>query len=544
MAQENSVTGGASPVRGRLTYADLTRTQSFFLPWEQDPWARLRPPFSQEAMRLSLELSHTAYDLRISDWMRAGWTDFNFQVDNKLVGGVSQAPSHGTKQFLYNKWAVYRARAKARQLNPVSQVFSAMRQREQSDTGKAVVMIKPTLDGHYVVAIGFRGTGRRFYDWFSNFRFISEQGIHQGFLQLARQFDANMELISFPETAKELGLEKLTLAHIIAETKQHDSRFRLWLSGHSQGAAIIQVLTYMLINESAVLPENIIGYGFASPMTVMGGIPIDPAAYPLYHILNSDDYITRSGAQMHLGVCLYYPADEDIRKAAYGWRETEMAQSTRSALRVLTRNLKDMPHLIEYGMAYLQALSRMPVDDMIRSVNVMLLRILPLKHIMAITGANQDSLLGFARRRMEKAYLSITGRALDQAAIDSLQLEIESVIQKVGAAEFGHALSEMIFCPHTLRGNEGKRYTPYQYIVLKGVNLLHPAIWQGGDPPKLLWILENVSQSKADQTPGDLPADTLFNRRRMPARRRPVHRRHQGFTSIRSETVHREPPSS
>jgi len=335
MAQEKLAHAEQAPVRGQLTYTDLTRTQPFFQPWDTDPWGRLRPPFSQELLRLSLELSYTAYDLHIGDWMQAGWTDFNFQVDNKLVGGISQAPLRETKQFLYNKWAVYRARAKARQINPVSQMISAMRQREQSDTGKAVVMIKPAYDGRYVVAIGFRGTGTRFYDWFSNFRFSSEQGLHQGFLQLARQFDENMERISFPETAKVLGLEKLTLAHIVAEAKRHDSRFRLWLSGHSQGAAIMQVLTHMLINDSGVLPENLVGYGFASPMTVMGGAQLDPAAYPLYHVLNSDDYVARSGAQMHLGVCLYYPAGDAVRKAAYGWRETENAQAARAALRAL-----------------------------------------------------------------------------------------------------------------------------------------------------------------------------------------------------------------
>ncbi len=536
MAQDKLIQAEQAPVRGRLTYTDLTRTQPFFQSWDTDPWGRLRPPFSQELLRLSLELSYTAYDLRIGDWMQAGWTDFNFQVDNKLLGGISQAPLRDTKQFLYNKWAVYRARASARQLNPVSQVLSAMRQREQSDTGKAVVMIKPAADGRFVVAIGFRGTGTRFYDWFSNFRFSSEQGLHQGFLQLARQFDENAERISFPETAKTLGLEKLTLAHVIAETKRHDSRFRLWFSGHSQGAAIMQVLTHMLINDSSVLPENMVGYGFASPMTVMGSSQLDPAAYPLYHVLNSDDFVARSGAQMHLGICLYYPAGEAVRKAAYGWRETEKAQATRAALRHLTRNINDMPALIEYGMAYMQALSKMPLGEMIGAMNVMRLRILPLKQIMAVTGANQEAMLRYARRRVEKAYISITGHGLDQGRLDRLQAEIETVIRQTGAAEFGQALSEMLLCPHTLRGGLGKTYTPYQYIALKGVSLLHPAIWQNGIKPKLKWVTPEMELglTAPPSMSAELPAAAgLFNRRRQIISRKPIPRRHQGFTSMR-----------
>ena len=536
MAQDKLLQAAKTPVRGRLTYADLTRTQAFFLPWERDPWGRLRPPFSQELMRLSLELAFTAYDLRISDWMQAGWTDFNFQVDNKLVGGVTNAPLRETKQFLYNKWAVYRARANTRQLNPVSQVLSAIRQREQSDTGKAIVMLKPAADGRYVVAIGFRGTGTRFYDWFSNFRFSSEQGLHQGFLQLARQFDENMERISFPETAKALGLEKLTLAHIVAEAKRHDSRFHIWMSGHSQGAAVMQVLTHMLINDSGILPENLVGYGFASPMAVMGGIQVEPWAYPLYHVLNSDDYVARSGAQMHLGVCLYYPAGEALRNAAYGWRETEKAQAARSALRQLTINVNDMPALIEYGMAYMQALSKMPVGEMVNAINVMRLRILPLKQIMAVTGANQEAMLRYARRRVEKAYITITGNPMEQSRLDRLQADIETVMQKTGAAEFGQALSEMLLCPHTLRGGMGKAYTPYQYIALKGVSLLHPAIWQNGIRPRLLWVSPLVETglsalSSASLVP--LSDNSLYNRRLKAASRKPIPQRHHGFTSLR-----------
>ncbi len=538
MAQERTILRLNAPVRGRLTYADLSRTAPFFLPWEQDPWGRLRPPFSQELMRLSLELSHTAQDLRIGDWMRAGWTDFNFQVDNKLLGGVSPAPVSETRQFLYNKWAVHRARASLRQLNPVRQVFSAIRQREQSDTGKAVMMVRAAQDGRYVVAIGFRSTGGRFYDWFSNFRFASENGIHQGFLQLARQFDGNAERVVFPETARALGLEKLALAHILQECRQHDSRFRLWLAGHSQGSAVMQVLTYLLVQESGVLPENIVGYGFASPTVMMGAALQDPAAYPLYHVLNSDDYVPRAGAQMHLGVCLLYPAGEELYRAAYGWRETPEAQKARAAVKKLTRPMVDMPTLIEYGMAYLQTLAGMPMAEMLSALNLIRLRILPIRQVMAVAGTSQQDLLKSVRRRVEKAYRTLTGHDLDQMLLDRLQAEFEAAMQDAGPAEFTRAIGEMLYWPHVLRSSPGKSHSAYQYIALRGVESLHPAIWQSGSPPSMLW-LEPLEEAAAPFAPREtLSLGVLFNRRRPIAPRRPVPRRHQGYSGRRATSLH------
>ena len=534
MAQEKSTLKEQAPVRGRLTYADLSRTSSFFLPWEQDPWGRLRPPFSQELMRLSLELSYTAQDLRIGDWMRAGWTDFNFQVDNKLLGGVSPAPLGDTRQFLYNKWAVYRARASLRQLNPVRQVFSAIRQREQSDTGKAVVMIRAARDGRYVVAIGFRSTGSRFYDWFSNFRFASENGMHQGFLQLARQFDGNAERIVFPETARELGLPNLTLKHILQEARHHDSRFKLWLAGHSQGAAVMQVLTHLFLRESGVLPENMVGYGFASPTVMMGTVLQDPAAYPLYHVLNGDDYVPRAGAQMHLGVCLFYPTGEELRRAVYGWRETQEAQNARAAVKRLTRRMVDMPTLIEYGMAYLQTLAGMPMADMLSALNLIRFRILPIRQMMAVAGTSQQGLLQSVRRRVEKAYRTLTGHVLNQALLDGLQAEFEAAMRDVGPAEFSRAIGEMLYWPHVLKNSPGKSHSAYQYIALRGVSSLHPAIWQSGSPPRRLWLELPEEASVPISVQEMLPLGALLNRRRQIPPRRPLPRRHHGYSGWRT----------
>lgn len=534
MAQMRPDMRTETPVRGRLTYTDLGQTVPFFLPWEPDPWGRLRPPFSLDLLRMSLELSNSAYDLKINDWMQAGWTDFTFQVDNELLSGISNSGVEEPKQFLYNKWAVHKARSQMRQWNPVRQVLGAVRQRQQSDTGKALVMIRPCENGRYVVAIGFRGTGGRIYDWFSNFRFLSENGIHQGFLQLTKQFESNAERITFPETARALGLENLTLSHILEESKSHNSRFVLWLSGHSQGAAVMQVWTHLQIMEGGVLPENIVGYGFASPTVMMGRAVSEPSAYPLYHIINSDDYVSRSGAQIHLGVCLVYPAGEDIRKAAYGWRDTPQAIHERAVVRRLTRRMVDLPSMIESGIAYMQVLESRPLEDVMAALNLLNIRLLPIRQMLSAAGTRTQDVLRFVRRRIIAAYQNLTGRDIDPVLLNSLKAQIESVIDEIGIGPLSKTIGEMMYWPHLLRPGAGKGVSGYQYIVLRGVRDLHPAIWQCGSPPVRLWLEPPMEKASAAPSIADISALVIYNKRLQPAARKTRAQRLKGYSSRRA----------
>ena len=187
-----------------LTGVDLSQTASLLLPWTHDPWGKLRPPLSEEALCMSAELASAAYGMAIEPWVEAGWRDVTIQVDGELTALPPNNP-------LSAEWRKYWVRARLKPVSALGQMLGALRLSSSNNTtGKAVVMLHPTLDGRYVVAVGFMGTGSRFYDWFSNFRMTTQDGMHRGFLELARQFEANEEKISFPETAEELGLEKLT----------------------------------------------------------------------------------------------------------------------------------------------------------------------------------------------------------------------------------------------------------------------------------------------------------------------------------------------
>ena len=43
-----------------LTGVDLSQTASLLLPWTHDPWGKLRPPLSEEALCMSAELASAA----------------------------------------------------------------------------------------------------------------------------------------------------------------------------------------------------------------------------------------------------------------------------------------------------------------------------------------------------------------------------------------------------------------------------------------------------------------------------------------------------
>ena len=98
----------------------------------RDPFNRLRPPFSREAAELSLELASMAYTLDLEPWTEAGWNDFSIQIDDDLQSGLTRGTSADGERMraLINALKVRRAKAALRERNPVSQVMSALRQRE------------------------------------------------------------------------------------------------------------------------------------------------------------------------------------------------------------------------------------------------------------------------------------------------------------------------------------------------------------------------------------------------------------------------------
>lgn len=463
--------------QGPITGCDLSELTSLSGPFVRDPFDRLRPPFSREAAELSLELASMAYTLDLDPWAEAGWNDFSIQIDDTLQSGLTHGTSADGERMraLINALKVRRAKAALRERNPVSQVMSALRQRERSDTIKAVCMMHPLPEGRFLLAIGFMGTGKRFYDWISNFRFTTEEGFHKGFYQLCTYFEQGAESIVFPATAQALGLEKLTLGEVLSEMKSLSSRFRLWMAGHSQGGAVMQVFCHRLMTDWGVLAQNMTGYGFASPTVATGRLVHDPAAYPLYHILNSDDMVPRMGALLHLGLCLEYPADDDFRERCYDLSPLPADVAARLALAPYQRAMVDTPTILMYGTAFFQCLAEEKGEEGLGSLLDRKWAIPAVDRMLQAAGGKAMDLLDRLIENAQNGHAALTGRPMDEQALAALRDRMRPVVHAFPFRRLMGAVLAYCMPPHHLvhRQQDGA----YAVIVKDGLKRLRPFVW-------------------------------------------------------------------
>ena len=467
---------GVKPGRGVVTGHDLDSLGGLRLPFAPGPFYRLRPPPNREALALSLELAAMTYRLDLEPWMAAGWTDISIQIDNTLQSGVTRNESTNTERLhaLVNSWKLYRAKSALHERNPLAQLTGAFRQRERSDTIKAVAMLHKDGPGRYIVALGFMGTGSRFYDWFSNFRLTTEDGFHKGFSQLADFFEESAGRILFPDTAAELGLEALTLGDILREMKSANSRFFLWMSGHSQGGAVMQVFCHRLMYAWGVLPQNMVGYGFASPTVAAGQRIFDPARYPLYHVLNSDDLVPRVGALLHLGLCLQHPADEAFRQASYGWDDPN---SARDAFQALAPKMADTPTFLECCVTLCACLVEEVNEDGLAVLAEKKWAIAPVEKTLAFVGGKSQDILRSFRQYAENAYASLTGHGMEAGRLDLIQESLRPIVKQFTTREILGGLVSLFQPPHRIMREDFQTPGAYSRIVSQHWETLEPFIW-------------------------------------------------------------------
>ena len=460
--------------RGIVTGCDLSDVDCLRFRFRQDPFLRMRPPLCHQAMKLSLELAATAYHLEFASWVDAGWTDISIQIDDTLQSGVTNGDQMHT---FINNWKISRAKSALREWNPFSQIMGALRQREKSDTIKAFVMLRKSEDEKYMVAIGFMGTGKRFYDWFSNLRFNMENGFHKGFAQLVEYFQQQAEHILFPNTAAELGLERLTLRDILTEMQSARSRFFLWMAGHSQGAAVMQIFTHKLITGQGVLPENMVGYGFASPTVATGQSVYDPAGYPLYHIVNSDDMVPRVGALMHLGLCLHYQADEAFHGDCYALSADPSVVSARRALQGFTTQMTDTLSVMEMSVAFCYCLLEEKGEESLSSLMEKKWTIAPIEKALAYAGDKVQEAMKAIVRYMQNGYLSLAGRPMNPMHVAKEKEALRPIVRQYTLRQLFAALGDLSIAPHMIMRGDFKLPGAYSYIVLHGYVQMKPYIW-------------------------------------------------------------------
>ncbi len=463
---------------------------AFRFDYKQDPWGFIRPGFSKDLALLSAELSLSAYDFEMEQWAQAGWVDFTFQVENKVysVDNSVFLDEVGENEKEDMK-TLGKAIAQTRQSGLTKELRGAVRQRESSDTGKVSLMGKKIDHEKYVIAIGFMGTGARAYDWLSNFRFELDEGAHRGFMQLTRHYMSHSTEIYFPEIAQELGLQNLTLFDIINECTKAESRFLLWMSGHSQGAAMMQLWAYLLVKEKKVRLSHIIGYGFASPLVMMGSVSDHPGKYPLYHILNSEDLVQRVGGQVRLGVDRPYIVTDALINKSYGWRKDAQAAKGRECVAQWLSQMVDMPTALEILTAYFQVFFDGGDEEVAGRIRLLPLPFASSKMLTGILQKRTAGLLRFLVRRIERAYQNLTGVSFNKERIDDLKKALSKITQEITFEQAVLALNEILYWPHVLYPKEQTGTSSYLEIVKNSDRLFVQSIWEKGSPPKRKWAL-------------------------------------------------------
>lgn len=461
-------------VFGQVTGCGLADVTPLLAPWIIDNGIS-RPVFSHAAAALSLELASTAYDFRLDDWRQAEWYDISYQVDNTLLTGSSVNGGSGSSlSEAVSDYFQLLARSRVRRANPVTQIRGALRQREGSDTCKAVVMTHRIKENRFVIAIGFMGTGKRLADWLSNLRLEEENGAHQGFFQLAQEFEEQSQRILFPETARALGLDQLTLADIFDECRRADSRFLIWMAGHSQGGAILQLLAYRAI-ESGVCRQNLIGYGFASPSVMYFHTGSDLNTFPLHHLINSDDPTPRVGARLHIGRCWVMTPDEKMRRACYSpaWEDPAF----RASLALIGRVRRSQDALLLIA-ALLKALEQVPDEESAAVITGVLGRFLP-DRLLSVLGGHLDEGLRLLYAKTEQQYCLSSGqRCLPIQEVQAMQKRISVLMNLYGVRGFAKALMQSMVLPHKLRASDSEGgLAAYAYMVNSRFNDLRQRLW-------------------------------------------------------------------
>jgi len=420
-----------------------------------------------DALRLALKLSAQAYDMDAGPWLDAGWQDLSFQVDDLLLTGF--------KSRRACEQAASKARARLEKADPFSQFRVLRKQKEALEACKALVMAHPLPGGRYCVAIAFTGSTRRLQDWLGNLQLEEEEGFHAGFLQLTKQFEQNAGGILFPQMGSAVGREKLSLLDILADLRAGSRRHFLFVTGHSQGAALMQLYVYRLI-ESGVPPRQVQGVGFASPCVAMQRQLSLASSYPVVNIINADDVVARIGGRMHIGMCRVLPATAEYRRACYG-RHAD-TRLVRDVL-LLEHQVRNTQDALLMGIALMEKIALLP--DIIGEEALALFTrgLLPDLLMQRLTGYARRMAASAARRLRAKCE-KLQG-AVDEKRLLVLQRSLDRLIEKHGARESVMTICEMLVRPHALSDRAHPR--AYQIMVTTMQDRLVSSLWMDQETP-------------------------------------------------------------
>ena len=486
---------------GRYTGCDLSDLTALTLPWQMEN-GQPRPYFSRAAALLSLELSEAAYHLEEERWAQAGWQDILYRGEDVETNEEQPAGFGERVQGL---------------LHRLKQNVTGIRHnKEEKKLDKTLLMAHPLPDGRVVIAVGLMGTEKRLSDWAVNMNVANEAGLHRGFASVARGLEETLGSISFRDTARQLGRPSLTLADVIGECSRPGSRFLLWLSGHSLGAAVMQIFALQLARRG-VLPRYILGYGFASPRVLYEGFPGDISNFPVFNILSRDDLVPKVGALLHIGRCQLYTPDEAARQACFAgdWESEDFRR-----LFSLTARVHGTREFMVFLTALLRVVRQIPEEDILYAVSKAVGHRLP-DMLSGVVSSRIDRYLDNARNKVEQVYLSVSGgEPLPKNQADLFYRLLCREIGAMGPRLFMQRILRIFTAPHHLVP-KAAGMPAYATIVSRCFYSLRPCL-SGDDVP--VWRGKRARRAPSRGQSGRFGAYSAARRRVSAGHRRETRR--------------------
>lgn len=457
---------------------DLGYTAPLDMPWITIN-GQLQPAFSAQAAQLSFELASSAYSMDADPWRASGWYDVSYLGSELLTGEAANGGSGNLFKEIVSDYLQYRARQKLKKKSAITQAFSALVLPSEGEACKAMIMMHRLAGGRYVVAIGFMGTGKQLTEWLPNLRVAHEEGAHQGFLKLTREFEAAASQVVFLDTAKELGMPSLTLRDILTECHSPASRFRIWMAGHSKGAAVMQLFAMRQMMQGG-LRQHFIGYGFASPSVLYDFVP---QSYPIYNIMNMDDVVPRVGASMHVGHCRLAASDSSMKEIVYAGKDEDQLFKR---LQCILRGIGNTAEGLVFISALLIVLQRLSDAESVMMISASLEKNLPEKWTDAL-GNRIDYFLDWLLKRVNQGYEDALAVPIPAQAVHLRVLQLDELVSHYGASVFLKTLLKNFELSHKLRYLQDKgSISAYEYMVYSCFDRLKQEIC-GGVAPVGYW---------------------------------------------------------
>lgn len=361
------------------------------LEWKKDIFGYIRPFLTKEIALRSIEFADLNYHGELKHWIKSDNTDYTLIRDGVI-----------TKDS--KRWS--------RQPRPLEHLVRTIREVYVTNSSKVLVLGSKVDENKYVIGISFSGTVYN-SEWLNNFKVNIVNGFHQGFLEIAHRFDLLSDKIEFPNISIELGEETvLTLENILQECTSPDSRFLLWVTGHSQGGAVAGCYIVDCLSNRNVLHDNIIGVTMATPTFAHARIGRSTTNYPIYNIINEEDIVTRLGSQIRFGVDICYKPTEEFRRRFYTNYPNPLYHDDMVNARDFLEEIKNTPDAIELTHAIQKLLSEYrPAKN---GDNEKRLQHKTLKRLMTWLIFNLFSTQVVA----SEAYKEMTGRDIDESRIN------------------------------------------------------------------------------------------------------------------------------